>query len=48
MYTAEVEAPHMKMVKALYDYKGKTTRELNIMKGSVLILLNSSNKVRYS
>ena len=38
--------PQKKQVKALYDYKGKTSRELNIKKGSVMVLVNSSNKVR--
>lgn len=45
MVTPEVQAPQKKMVKALYDYKGKTTRELNIKKGGMLTLVNSSNKV---
>ena len=38
-------APKKPTVKALYDYKGKTARELTIKKGSILNLLNSSNKV---
>jgi hypothetical protein len=38
--------PQKPTVKALYDYKGKTVRELTIKKGSILTLLNSSNKVR--
>ena len=43
----EVQAPPKKpTVKALYDYKGKTARELTIKKGSILNLLSSSNKVR--
>lgn len=32
-------------VKALYDYRGKTARELSMKKGDILFLLNSSNKV---
>ena len=43
--SAEVQAPQKKMVKALYDYKGKTARELNINKGNILVLLSSSNRV---
>lgn len=45
---AAVQAPPpMKpRVKALYRYKGKTAREMAMKKGDVLILLNSSNKVR--
>ena len=38
-------APQKKQVKALYDYRGKTNRELNIKKGSLMVLLNSNNKV---
>ncbi len=44
--SGEVQAPPKKpTVKGLYDYKGKTARELTIKKGGILTLLNSSNKV---
>lgn len=42
---AQAAPPQKPMVKSLYDYKGKTVRELTIKKGSILNLLNSSNKV---
>lgn len=45
--SSDVQAPppQKPTVKALYDYSGKTVRELTIKKGSILNLLNSSNKV---
>lgn len=44
--SGDAQAPPKKpIVKALYDYKGKTVREITIKKGSNLNLLNSSNKV---
>ena len=33
-------------VVALYDYQEKSPREVSMKKGDVLVLLNSSNKVR--
>ena len=43
----EVQAPPMRpCVRALFNYKGKTGRELSMKKGDVLFLLNSANKVR--
>ncbi len=38
-------APKRLCVRALYTYSGKTPREINIRKGDVMALLNSSNKV---
>lgn len=36
--------PPQPRVKALYNYKGKSTRELPIKKGDILVLLSDSNK----
>lgn len=39
------DPPKRPCVKALFDYRQKTARELSMRKGDIMFLLNASNKV---